>query len=326
MKLLNFKFLLLSITWICLLTFSSTSLYAQEEEMAFHDLEPEEDAYQDAYFAAIRYRTIGNYNLAIHKLDEAIAASGSQKDMIAAANFEKAKNQYFLKEFGESISLFEELKSQVEEREALEWIYKIYFEQKDYQNAAKTIQDLLTYSEVYLPHFLDLYANKLRKPEEGIKVLEKVYKNNTKTRQLSYYKDMLAKAEERLEELKSRSNRNNSVQVAPKQSTSQAQSKEEKYAYYQEHLTISLDKYSFVLEALAFYSEHAYFKEQEAAAKKAMDFYPMQAKLYWYLAEAYFNNNKSDKALKLLEEGKDYIIDDAVLEKQFDSLIKKIKN
>src|SRR5699024_3602022 len=81
----------------------STNSYAQEEEMAFHELEPENNAFQDAFFAALRYKATGNYRLALQLLDKAEVEAKEEKDKLEVIGFERAQNHYYLKVYQEAI-------------------------------------------------------------------------------------------------------------------------------------------------------------------------------------------------------------------------------
>src|SRR5690625_5605352 len=70
----------LTISLFLVLSLVTTISYAQEEEMAFHGLEPENNAFQDAFFAALRYKAIGNYRLALQALDKAEIEAREEKE------------------------------------------------------------------------------------------------------------------------------------------------------------------------------------------------------------------------------------------------------
>ena len=168
--------------------------YAQEEEMAFHELEPENNAFQDAFFASLRYKAIGNYRLALQALDNAEREAKEEEDYLAVINFERAQNHYYLKEHQEAIVLLEELLKTNKQREILDWLYQSYMEVREYQMAKKTIVKLLAYSEVYLPNFYMLYMELTHDPEDALQTLTKTFETKTNTKQVGFYKKMISEA------------------------------------------------------------------------------------------------------------------------------------
>lgn len=170
---------------------SNTNSFAQEEEMTFHELEPEDDEFQDAFFAAIRYKAIGNYKLALQALDKAEREAEKQKEKLEAIGFERAQNHYYLNEYQESIILLEELLETNKRREVLDWLYQSYMEVRDYKNAKKTITELLGFSEVYLPNFYLLYIEMTHEPKEALHVLNKIREINKNTKQVGFYKELI---------------------------------------------------------------------------------------------------------------------------------------
>ncbi|HLW15375.1 MAG TPA: hypothetical protein VKX30_07765, partial [Flavobacteriaceae bacterium] len=96
-------FIYLTFSLLLLFPMVSAKVFAQEEEMAFHELEPEDNAFQDAFFAALRYKAIGNYNLALQALDKAEREAGTNKEMKEVIGFERAQNHFYKNEYQESI-------------------------------------------------------------------------------------------------------------------------------------------------------------------------------------------------------------------------------
>lgn len=186
------------------LVLTAGSSYAQEEDIEFHELEPEDNAFQDAFFAALRYKAIGNYKLALQALDKAEREAGKQKENQEVVSFERAQNHYYLEEFPESIAYLEDLLKTNKQREVLDWLYKSYMQTKEYNEAKNTIVKLLDYSEVYLPSFYMLYIRLTFEPEEALQILENTFKTKTNTRQVGFYKSLIA---ESLQENKEDSNK-----------------------------------------------------------------------------------------------------------------------
>ncbi len=185
--------LYLVLTWCFLFvfTFGSIQSYAQEEEMKFHELEPEDDAFQDAFFAAIRYKAIGNYRLALESLNTAEKEAGKSKEMVEVIRFERAQNHYYLGEYEESIFYFEDIVETPKKREVLSWLYQTYIQVRDYKNAKETIVQLLGYSEVYLPSFYMLFVERTNDAEKALQILESIFAEETSTRQVGFYKDLI---------------------------------------------------------------------------------------------------------------------------------------
>lgn len=177
-------FLILSVT--------SSKIYAQEEEMAFHELEPENNAFQDAFFAAIRYKAIGNYRLALQALNKAEREASDEEQMLTVINFERAQNHYYLKEYQEGIVLLEKLFETTNRREVLDWLYQSYMEVREFKEAKKAIVQLLEFSEVYLPNFYMLYIELTHEPKEALQILNKIFETNKNTKQVGFYKGLIS--------------------------------------------------------------------------------------------------------------------------------------
>src|SRR5699024_10937601 len=172
----------------------STTSYAQEEEMAFHELEPENNAFQDAFFAALRYKAIGNYRLALQLLDKAEVEAKEEKDKLEVIGFERAQNHYYLKEYQEAIVLLEKLLETNKQREVLDWLYQSYMEVREYKQAKKVVVELLGYSEVYLPNFYVLYVELTNKSKEALQILNKTFETNKNTKLVGFYKDLISES------------------------------------------------------------------------------------------------------------------------------------
>src|SRR5699024_8439020 len=168
--------------------------FAQEEAMQFHELEPEDDAFQEAFFRALRYKAIGNYKLALQSLDEAENESDKIPEKSEVINFERAQNHYYLHEYEEAVESLEGLSNTNKKREVLAWLYQINMQARDYKNAKKNIVELLSYSEVYLPSFYMLYMELLPEPEEALRILEEIFENKKGTRQVGFYKNLIQEA------------------------------------------------------------------------------------------------------------------------------------
>lgn len=169
-----------------------TKVYAQEEEMAFHELEPEDDAFQDAFFAALRYKAIGNYNLALQALDKAEREAGANVEMQEVIGFERAQNHFYKSEYQEGILALETLLETNKRREVLDWLYLSYMEVRDFKGAKDAIVQLLDYSEVYLPNFYMLYMELTNQPKEAMQVLNQVFKTKNNTKQVGFYKGLIS--------------------------------------------------------------------------------------------------------------------------------------
>ena len=172
----------------------STTSYAQEEEMAFHELEPENNAFQDAFFAALRYKAIGNYRLALQLLDKAEVEAKEEKDKLEVIGFERAQNHYYLKEYQEAIVLLEKLLETNKQREVLDWLYQSYMEVREYKQAKKVVVELLGYSEVYLPNFYVLYVELTDKSKEALQILNKTFETNKNTKLVGFYIDLISES------------------------------------------------------------------------------------------------------------------------------------
>lgn len=174
-----------------MLSLGNNKGYAQEEETQFHELEPEDDAFQENFFLALRYKAIGNYKLALQALDAAENISDKNDEKLKAIDFERAQNHYYLREFEEAIEYFEALQKTDKTREVQSWLYQSYMQIRDYKNAKKSVVELLSYSEIYLPNFYMLYIELIPEPEKALQILERVYQDKSATRQVGFYKDLI---------------------------------------------------------------------------------------------------------------------------------------
>ena len=134
------------------------------------DLGNVSDAYQEAFFEALKQKGIENYDRAVKALLICIEIDDSE----SALYFELGKNYNKLKNFG---AAEDALKSAIDKEPDNEWyldeLYDIYAQQNDFDKAIKTVKQLVKYHPDYKEDLATLYV-KTKNYKEALKILDEM--------------------------------------------------------------------------------------------------------------------------------------------------------
>lgn len=134
------------------------------------DLGNVSDEYQELFFEALKQKAIENYDRAVEALLKCIDLDDSQ----AVLYFELGKNYKHLKNFGEAEDAFKEAISKEPGNEwYLDELYDVYYQQRDYDKAIKTVKQLVKYHPDYKGDLASLYI-RIRKYNSALKVLDEI--------------------------------------------------------------------------------------------------------------------------------------------------------
>lgn len=134
------------------------------------DLGDVSDAFQEAFFEALKQKAIENYDRAVTSLEECIAIDDSK----AILYYELGKNYNKLKDFG---AAEDALKKAINKEPDNEWfldeLYDVYFLQKEYDKAIKTVKQLVKYHPDYKEDLASIYM-RTKRYKEALKILDEL--------------------------------------------------------------------------------------------------------------------------------------------------------
>lgn len=158
--------------------FTLSGLLAQNTPMKFGERDDNlgevSDAYQEAFFEALKQKGIENYELALNALAKARTHVGNEVDQLAILDFEEAKNLKALKRYPESETAYLATLELVGERmDVMEDLYDLYYLQKNYDKAIPLVQKLMEQDSDYKEDLANLYA-RAKQYELAIELLDEL--------------------------------------------------------------------------------------------------------------------------------------------------------
>ncbi len=134
------------------------------------DLGNVSDAYQEAFFEALKQKGIENYDRAVKALLTCLEIDDSE----SVVYFELGKNYNKLKNFGAAEDALQNaLQKDPENEWYLDELYDIYAQQNDYENAINTVKQLVKYHPDYKEDLATLYV-KTKNYKAALKVLDEM--------------------------------------------------------------------------------------------------------------------------------------------------------
>lgn len=144
------------------------------------------DAFQEAFFEALKQKAIENYELALDALDKAARAADGDKDQLAIVSYEKGKNLVFLKKYNAAEVQFENVLAHTNNQfDVMVSLYDVYYKQRNYEKALPLVKKLIVKDEDYKEDLANLYI-RTKQYDEAILILdeldkeigESTYRNN----------------------------------------------------------------------------------------------------------------------------------------------------
>ena len=134
------------------------------------DLGDVEDKFQEHFYEALKQRGIENYDRSVEALLKCIELDNS----VAVLYFELGKNYNQLKNFGAAEDAFKKAVSKTPENEwYLDALYGFYMEQNEFDNAIKTVKQLVKYHADYKENLAALYV-KTKAYNDALKILDEM--------------------------------------------------------------------------------------------------------------------------------------------------------
>jgi len=260
-------------------------------------VEQEEINFQTFFFEAIQQKSIGNYDKAVFALE---ACNNIEKDNVAVL-FELSKNYAFLFKYTEAeYYILKGLEKEPSNLYMLRHLKEIKTKQNDYQGAI-TVQNKIVKLRPNEEADLVILYIKSGKMDEAIALLSKL--------------DKIDKVPEGLESLKESllQETPNSIVSDPNPIVEDSKSK---VSLLREDYELKRDFNSMKL-LLERELKTKQFLELLEDSEKGLEMFPAQPFLYLMNGRALNNLRKYEEALKSLEDGLDYLIEDDLMKVDF---------
>ncbi len=168
------------------------------------DLGNVSDEFQELFFEALKQKAIENYEKSIESLQKCLKIDDSK----AVVYFELGKNYNKLKNFGEAEDV---LKKAIDLEPSNEWyldeLYDIYYQQRDFEKAIKTVKQLVKYHPDYKEDLASLYIS-VKKYNQALKLLDELDKEQgvsiTRDRMRNQIYNITGRDKDRIENLEER--------------------------------------------------------------------------------------------------------------------------
>ena len=112
------------------------------------------DAFQEAFYEALKHKGIENYERAIESLDKSIALDDSHPILY----FEKGKNYMALKKYEQAESNFlKTLELKPNQKPVMALLYELYYRTRDYEQAEEVVKQLISFDVNYKEDLARVY-------------------------------------------------------------------------------------------------------------------------------------------------------------------------
>ena len=241
------------------------SAFAQEDEPQ-DDLGNVTDEYQELFFEALKQKAIENYDRAVDALLKCIDIDDSKSVLY----FELGKNYKHLKNFGEAEDAF---KKAINKEPGNEWyldeLYDLYYQQRDYDKAIKTVKQLVKYHPDYKEDLAALYL-RIKKYKQALSILDEIDAEQG----ISISRDKMR----------------NQIYTATGRSKDRIENLEER-------VESNPDKEANYLALIYRYSESGEKDKAFETAKKLLEVNPESQLVHLALYKFYLDDNQADKAV-----------------------------
>jgi len=278
----------------------SINIYAQEDIASKEAMliEQENINFQTFFFESLQQKAIGNYDKAVYALE---ACKNIDKESVAVL-FELSKNYAFLLKYTEAeYYTLKGLEIKPSNLYMLRHLKEIKTRQNDYKGAVKIQLKIIQLKPKEEADLVILYI-KSGEINKAITVIKKLDKEDRLPSHLVALKESLIQPKPVITE-----KRNHSVfKEEPKNKTELLK---ENYNLKKDYNSLKL-----VLEREL---KTKQYLELLKDSEQAIDLYPAQPFVYLMHGMAFNNIRKYNEAIKTLEQGLDYLIDDNDLKSQF---------
>ncbi len=247
-----------------------SSVFAQIEGEPEDDLGNVSDEYQELFFEALKQKAIENYDRAVDALLKCIDIDDSKSVLY----FELGKNYKHLKNFGEAEAAF---KKAINKEPSNEWyldeLYDVYYQQRDYDKAIKTVKQLVKYHPDYKEDLAALYL-RIKKYNQALSILDELDAEQgisvSRDRMRNQIYNATGRSKDRIENLEER------VESNP-------------------------DKEANYLALIYRYSESGEKAKAFETAKELLKVNPESQLVHLALYKFYLDDNEADKAVKSMK-------------------------
>ncbi|MCB0486038.1 MAG: hypothetical protein KDC47_07580 [Flavobacteriaceae bacterium] len=294
---LHISFLLFFMNSFSQQVLDSTSVaYATEKNK--HEIQEEEKElnFKNFFFEALQQKAIGNFDKAISSLENC----QNIKPNDVAVNFEFGKNYFQLEKYIEAESYTKKaLELDSENLDILVLLKEIYNKQSNFKDALEVQKKIAEKKPGNQLDLVILYI-KNNKIDDARQLLIELEKNGTLSANLIPFKESLLKGTVL------------TPTSVPQGKSVEEQSIEELKITYQSNKNFTVFK-----ELLIKLNEKKKYTELETESKEGLELFPAQPLVYLMYATSLNQSKQYEKALSILQNGIDYVIDDGNLEADF---------
>ncbi len=247
--------------------------------------------FKEAFMEALKYKATEDYERALEFLDKGEALFPENNSLL----FEKAKVLFKLERRDEAKNYCQKLLTQ---KPGFFWglalLRDIYEKEKNYKEALKIENKLYLIDNQEAGKLLRYYYI-VRDKAAGKKLLREIDQKNIYVARIDFYKRYFnTKTTHQPAKTLTEPTENKANTTAP-----------------------VTGNYRQICEKLEDALQKGDIKSLRINSENALELFPAQALIYWYNAQAYLKLNNTRKAIGLLEEGLDYIVDNQDLLKKF---------
>lgn len=230
------------------------------------DLGNVSDAFQELFFESLKQKAIENYDKAVIALNKCLEIDDSK----AVIYYELGKNYNHLKNFG---AAEKNLKKAIDKEPSNEWyldeLYDVYYQQKDYDKAVRTVKQLVKYHPDYKEDLAALYI-RTKRYRQALKLLDELDKelgiSLSRDRMRNEIYNVTGRDKDRIENLEER------IETYP-------------------------DKESNYLKLIYRYSENGDTEKAYETAKELLKIKPESQLVHLALYKFYLDEGQADKAI-----------------------------
>ncbi|TYA75022.1 tetratricopeptide repeat protein [Seonamhaeicola marinus] len=234
------------------------------------DLGNFEDEFQENFYEGMKQKGIENFDRAVESFRKCIELDGA----VPVLYFELGKCYFKLKNFGEAEDAFKKAIDKDPENEwFLDELYGFYVSQNDYDNALKTVKQLVQYHPDYKEDLASLYV-RMKKYNDALKILDELDDKHG----ISMSRDRL---------------RNRVYALTGR--------KKDQIKNLEDRLDTNPDKESNYLALIYRYSENNQKKKAFETAKELLRVNPKSELVHLALYKFYLDDNDAEKAISSMK-------------------------
>ncbi len=263
---------------------NSAQLFAQKEP---EDITSETDKFQEFFYNSLLQKSIENHDKAIESLEQCLQLKPNN----ATVFFEMGKNYYGLKDYTSAYNYYEKA-TKIEPKNRWFWagMYDVCYDTKDYNKAIVVVQKLIEFKEEYKEDLVGLYI-KTQQFDKALGLINELNDKVGKSAIRDAYKAQITQGKKQ--------------QIPEKSNVSD------------ENKTSPNDDLKTQLQLFQTYTNLLQFDKLAIESQKMIELYPTEPQLYYYAGLANNQLKNYKKAKTFLETGIDYVVENRILEINF---------